>query len=113
MTVSYKLWGKDIRVKILTDDDNTVRNALGDIEDKLARIDRNRGKISHKLYEDMKDYVNENEDDFSAGLYISFVSAEIYGDNSVDVIFGVKSSRRYAIDVYYECVLFPDNSFEI
>lgn len=117
-THKFLLWGRSTAIKIMTDDRSAAETHFHEITDKLARIDRNQGKIAKMIMEDhfyeMPDlYKNESEDEFVSALYISAVRAELYKDGDVEILFAVKSRRHYPLAVDYECVLHNDNSFEI
>ncbi len=117
-TYKYPLWGRTVTMKIMTDDRSLAEAQLKEITDKLARIERNRGKIAKMLMDDhfsgILDFPqNESEEEFTSALYISALRAELYKDGDVEIIFAVKSRRRYPLAVDYECELHADNSFEI
>ncbi len=117
-THKYSLWERSVTVKIMTDNLHLAEAQLTVITDKLARIDRNKGKIAKMLMDDhfsgIPDFpLNESEAEFASALYISAVRAELYKDGDVEIIFTVKSRRRYPLAVDYECELHADNHLEI
>lgn len=117
-TYKYPLWGRTVTVKIMTDDRSLAEAQLNEITDKLARIERNKSKIAKMLMDDHFSGIpdvsqNESAEEFTSALYISTLWAELYKDGDVEIIFAVKSRRRYPVAVDYECELHADNSFEI
>ena len=101
----------------MTDNEAAAQNNITEITDKVSRIERNRMKIAELLYKDHSS-INSSDNaetlsDFSEGLYITDMRAEIYRNNEVEIIFSVKSTHKYLLDFFYECELHSDNSIDI
>ena len=114
---NQNIWGRKVSIKIMTDNKETAQNNIPEITEKLSRIERNRRKIAELLYKDHNSvhssYNTETLADFTEGLYISDIRAEIYRNNEVEMIFSVKSTHKYPLDFFYECELHSDNSIDI
>lgn len=123
------LWERKLKIKVMTDSEAVAQNSLQPIIDSLKRIDRNKKKITAKIFEDrygddvghhftyaddiIDEYAVEPMEHFESGIYISNVRIEIYKDGDMDIYFTVKSKYKYHLDLDDECVLYSDNSFEV
>ena len=124
---SYSIWGRRQKVKILCGTESAVYEILPLVIENLDIIGRNKEKNGKKLfngrYSDTFGYFDDITGDsvdpgselehFLSGLYISKVMVEVYKNNEFDVIFTVRSRKKYRLDFDDECVLYYDHSFEI
>ena len=125
---SYSIWGRRQKVKIMCGTESTVYEILPLLTENIKLIDRNRDKIGRKIFDDRysehfrycDDIIDNTQlcgselEHFLSGLYISKVRVEVYKNNEFDIIFTVRSKKKYRLDFDYdECVLYYDHSFEI
>lgn len=121
-----RLWERRLKIKVMTESEDTARESLRSITESLQRINRNKKRISALLFEDRYgddvsayagDLIGEAKaepmEHFETGIYISNVRAEIYNNGDTDMYFTVKSKYQYHLDFDDECVLYADHSFEI
>ena len=121
------IWGRRQKVKIMCGTESTVYEILPLVIENLDIIGRNKEKIGKMLfngrYSDTFGYFDDVIGDsvdpgselehFLNGLYVSKVMVEVYKNNEFDVIFTVRSRKKYRLDFDDECVLYYDHSFEI
>ena len=125
----FTLWGRKLKINVMTDSGDIAKKALQCIIVSLQRIDRNKKKISAKIFEGryggnisyhytytddiIEKFTGDPMEHFVSGIYISNVRAEIYNNGDTDIYFNVKSKYKYHLDFNDECVLYSDHSFEV
>ena len=123
----YSIWGRRQKVKIMCGTESTVYEILPLVIGNLDIIGRNKEKIGKKIfdsrYSDTFGYCDDvigainnsgsEPEHFISGLYISKVYIEVYKNKEFDVLFTVRSRKKYRLDLDDECVLYFDHSFEI
>lgn len=123
------LWERKLKIKVMTESEDIAQKLLQSIIESLQRIDRNKKKISAKIFEDrygddvihrftyaddiIDEFAAEPIEHFESGIYISNVRAEIYNNGDTDIYFTIRSRYKYHLDLDDECVLYSDHSFEV
>ena len=109
----YELWGRKLKMRVLSDNGQAVENSLDDIIDKLERINRNKVKIAGILMDDtFCETLGDTAEEFAEGLRITSVRINVCEDGN-DVYFNAHNRKDYKVDTFWRCVLCADNSFEV
>lgn len=128
--ITLEVWKKNKKIPICTDNEKIAADSTQIITEKIARINRNKEKISRMLFDYYADYMsyifdndyhyaklhepfNDTFEDFADNLYISEIFADIYKNGDIVICFTVKSRKKYPLAASAEFELHMDNSINM
>lgn len=109
--ITYKLWGNDTDVLLYVKSEQEILENLGEIAEKLDKIDRNRSKIADIIARRLRS-IFARDDGFEKTLHISKALVDLDKDGAI-VEFTVKSSDTSLKGAGIDLELSTDNSIEI